>query len=79
MSASLVSRLRYEAPFEDRGGHAPLATRPDARFVAHLLATRGNVQDYRVKNRIAPETGAEAYFVSMTRPALMRRAAGYSI
>jgi len=79
MSASLVTRLPYDAPFVERGGDAVASTRPDARFVAHLLATRGNVPDYRVKNRIAPETGAKAYFVSMTRPAPKRRAAGYSI
>jgi hypothetical protein len=79
MSASLVTRLPYEAAFVERGVDAVLATRPDAQFVAHLLATRGNVPDYRLKNRIAPETGAKAYFVSMTRPAPKRRPAGYSI
>jgi hypothetical protein len=44
--------------------------RTDARFLAHLVATRANVADLRLKNRILPETGAAAYRLSQAKPPL---------
>ena len=38
--------------------------RTDARFLAHLVATRTNVAEYRLKNKISPEHGAAAYRLS---------------
>jgi len=35
--------------------------RTDARFLAHLIAVRGNHPDVRLKNRAAPEYGVAAY------------------
>ena len=42
--------------------------RTDARFLAHLVATRANVADLRLKNRILPENGAAAYRLSQAKP-----------
>ena len=35
--------------------------RPDARFLAHLIAMWSNNPEMRLKNRAAPEYGAAAY------------------
>jgi hypothetical protein len=42
--------------------------RTDARFLAHLVATRANTAQHRAKNRAAPETGAQAYRRSLALP-----------
>jgi hypothetical protein len=61
---SMIPYAPYHTPFRASSATIVRAARTDARFLAHLVATRENVTHYRLKNRISPENGAAAYHVS---------------
>jgi len=64
-SQNLIPLTKAENATNASRSHYP---RTDARFLAHLVATRANTAQYRAKNRAAPETGAQAYRSSLALP-----------
>ncbi len=46
---------------QTRATNGSFYQRPDARFLAHLIAVRSNSPEMRLKNRASPEYGIAAY------------------
>ncbi|HEY1544010.1 MAG TPA: hypothetical protein VGG01_16495 [Xanthobacteraceae bacterium] len=51
-------------------GEAPLRTHPDARFLAHLIATDQKVPQTRERRRAEPEVATMAYAAANAEPAV---------
>ena len=64
----IVVHGRMRSPFAEHHIDPPRYTRTDARFLAHLVATRANTPEHRQRNKILPESGAAAYRLSQTKP-----------
>jgi hypothetical protein len=56
-----IARPERAGDAEARNGWTPVAARPDAGFLAHLLAVRHDMPAQRQRRRAAPETAAARY------------------